>query len=204
MTRQRSSLLGLIVLAAFLGLPTLANAECAGVESQFSLLCRGPLSLVANWAHTCTSGDLKHCTKQFPAEVDLQVLFHKNPTESGFLGELLLPGHCAWVDRPLATHEPTRLRMRSSVGNSTVASIHGFETIQRSLIECAPNKSCVFEICSAAVGDPSVTGLLHMNPTFINTIYPVFAREDPLCTPESGGSSSAPADLARRLGTLSD
>ena len=153
--------LGVVILV--IGIASSAMAECNGIPSQFAMLCRGPITLISQW----------NTAPHNAVRADIVGRFFRSPDAAGTLGSLLRPSECGWVDRPIDDTEPNQFRMRSNVGHNTPGEIHGFDMIQRILVSCAGNPNCVAVICAQNLPDE---GIFHMNPTFINTLYPAFER----------------------------
>lgn len=107
----------LILLFGVLALP--GGASLA--QGNFLLLCRGPLSYA-----TGTGGNTT------------VVFFGKNPTNSGNGGASLLPGKCAWTDRPVSAAEPTKIHWLPESTAKVRASLIAFAS-------CAGLSTCVAE-----------------------------------------------------------
>ncbi len=110
-----------VFLASALACALLVLQSAAFAQTNFQLLCRGPLSYA-----TGTGGGTT------------VVFFQKAATNSGNGGVSLTSGTCSWTDRPLRANEPTKIYVDPETSSTVRPSFVAFAV-------CAGDSKCVVE-----------------------------------------------------------
>ncbi len=123
----------------------------AVAETTFQLRCRGPLTYAVGTAQKTTV-----------------VYFVKNASAAGEAGISLLPGTCAWADRPLASGEPSKIYLKPDGLTRVLPAFTAFTA-------CAGDSRCVVEFLArnaAVANDPH----LRVDDPYIKINYPAFPK----------------------------
>ena len=121
----------------------------AVAETTFPLRCRGPLTYAVGTAQKTTV-----------------VFFVRNATVAGDGGISLLPGTCAWVDRQVASTEPSKIYLKPEALTKVLPAFTAFTA-------CAGNSRCVVEFLARNAGIASDPHFRVEDP-YIKIYYPAF------------------------------
>jgi hypothetical protein len=75
------------------------------------------------------------------------VFFNKNSSNAGHQGSLLAEGTCAWVDRPIDSNEPSKLKFREQKWDLSLIPNPSFVWPSPSVpafMNCNTDKRCTF------------------------------------------------------------